>query len=64
MQWWRMPLRRPHFVFDVQDEIDVARFLIGSNETLAARRLTQYLHDYFSSELSGSKLSGFTKSVD
>jgi len=42
--WYRVPVRRSHFVFDIGDDISVAAFVEGSpNEALAARHLTDHL---------------------
>jgi 1-acyl-sn-glycerol-3-phosphate acyltransferase len=50
-QWWRVPLRRPHFRIEIDEPIPVAAFLDASrNHALAARRLTEHLTDYFSRE--------------
>jgi 1-acyl-sn-glycerol-3-phosphate acyltransferase len=52
MKWWQVPPRRAHFVIDVCEEIAIQRFLDhGANETVAVRKVTQHLHEYFSGEL-------------
>ncbi len=48
--WWRVPPRRMQFTIQVRDDIAVAPFLTAGSEALAARRLTRYLHEYFSRE--------------
>lgn len=49
--WWRIPARRPHFVFRIQDDLSVAAVTQGcTSDALAARRLTDYLADYFAKE--------------
>ncbi|MDZ5459477.1 lysophospholipid acyltransferase family protein [Azohydromonas lata] len=49
--WWRVPRQRPHFVFQVDDDIPVCDFIDGAtSEALAARRLTDHLTTYFASE--------------
>lgn len=50
--WWRIPSRRPHFRLEVRDDLPTAALVKGCNsDALAARRLTQYLTDYFTSEI-------------
>lgn len=47
-KWWKVPPRGPHFILEVQDDIDVQPFIAATdNDALAARRLTDYLQDYF-----------------
>lgn len=47
-EWWRVPVRRPHFVIEVGDDIDVGHFIDSCrSEALAARHLTEHLADYF-----------------
>lgn len=49
--WWRIPARRPHFIFRIQDDLSVAAVTQGcTSDALAARRLTDYLADYFAKE--------------
>lgn len=49
--WWHIPARRPHFVFRIQDDLSVAAVTHGcTSDALAARRLTDYLADYFAKE--------------
>lgn len=49
LPWWKVPASRMIFTLDIGDDIAVAPFLeqAGGETTLAARQLTQYLHDYF-----------------
>lgn len=49
--WWRIPPKRPHFRLEVKDDLPT-RDLVGEGvgDALAARRLTDYLTDYFTSE--------------
>jgi 1-acyl-sn-glycerol-3-phosphate acyltransferase len=52
MRWWQVPPRRPHFVIEVCEEIAIAPFLDNdTSATIAARRVTRYLHEYFYGEL-------------
>jgi 1-acyl-sn-glycerol-3-phosphate acyltransferase len=52
MKWWQVPPRRAHFVIDVREEIAIEPFLDnGTSDTIAARRVTRHLHEYFSGEL-------------
>ncbi|MBK1612122.1 1-acyl-sn-glycerol-3-phosphate acyltransferase [Rubrivivax gelatinosus] len=49
--WWRVPPRRPHFVFEVGDDIPVRHFVgDGVAEPLSVRRLTDHLTHHFASE--------------
>lgn len=48
--WWRVPLRRASLVVEVKEDLPVRPFL-DSQPSLAARRLTDHLADYFSKEL-------------
>lgn len=48
VKWWKVPPRRSFFYIEVHDDIDVAPFVAqAGSEVLAARRLTDYLQDYF-----------------
>jgi len=50
-KWWQVPARRVCLSIEVKDDIAVAPFVEAApNEALAARRLTEYLQDYFSKE--------------
>ena len=43
-KWYRVPVRRFHFVVDVQPDLEVSSFIgAGQGEAVAARRLTDYL---------------------
>jgi 1-acyl-sn-glycerol-3-phosphate acyltransferase len=47
-KWYRVPARRFHVVVDVQPDLEIAPFTDGAQgEALAARRLTEYLTQYF-----------------
>ncbi|MEW6562764.1 MAG: lysophospholipid acyltransferase family protein [Pseudomonadota bacterium] len=50
--WWKIPFRRVRFTIEVREDIPVEPFLDASQQeaALAARRLTDYLHGYFSKE--------------
>jgi 1-acyl-sn-glycerol-3-phosphate acyltransferase len=53
-KWWRVPPRRAQFHIEVRDDIDVASFSQdGASEVIAARRLTEYLQNYFKHEVQG-----------
>jgi 1-acyl-sn-glycerol-3-phosphate acyltransferase len=50
-KWWHVPSRRAEYVLEVRDDISVAPFLEGSPEpAIAARRLTAFLEQYFTTE--------------
>jgi len=50
-KWWKVPSRRVHLRIDVREDIAVDPFIAGTDsEPLAARRLTDYLQDYFAKE--------------
>lgn len=45
--WWRVPVRKPHFTFEVRDDIDIDEFCIAApSEALAARQVTDYLSEH------------------
>jgi 1-acyl-sn-glycerol-3-phosphate acyltransferase len=47
-KWWQVPVRRPHFVIEVGDDIDVHPYTDRCrSEALAARHLTEHLAHYF-----------------
>jgi 1-acyl-sn-glycerol-3-phosphate acyltransferase len=49
--WWRVPARRPHFRLEVREDLPTEQIIAGQgSDVLAARRLTAYLTDYFTSE--------------
>jgi 1-acyl-sn-glycerol-3-phosphate acyltransferase len=49
--WWQIPSKRPHFRLTVQDDLPTAALVKGcANDSLAARKLTDYLTDYFTPE--------------
>lgn len=53
-KWWQVPPRQARFHIEVRDDIEVARFSQdGASEVLAARRLTEYLQNYFQTEVQG-----------
>ncbi len=44
--WWRVPMRKPHFIIQVRPDILIESFLSGNaNEALAARRVTEFLSE-------------------
>jgi 1-acyl-sn-glycerol-3-phosphate acyltransferase len=50
-KWWKVPSRRFDFSMEVREDIAVDGFIDESgNESLAARRLTDYLENYFTEE--------------
>jgi 1-acyl-sn-glycerol-3-phosphate acyltransferase len=53
-KWWKVPPRRARFHIEVRDDIEVASFSRdGASDALAARRLTEYLQNYFQNEVPG-----------
>lgn len=49
--WYRVPPFRPHFVVTVEQDLDKQTFMANDRPaTLAARDLTQWLHDFFTRE--------------
>lgn len=53
-KWWRVPSRVVRFRIEVRDDILIAPFIAdGTTEVLAARRLTDYLQNYFTEESQG-----------
>jgi 1-acyl-sn-glycerol-3-phosphate acyltransferase len=53
LPWWKVPSRRMQFTITVHDAISVAPFIerAEGEVAIAARRLTQHLHHYFSTEV-------------
>lgn len=52
-KWYRVPRKRPHFVFDISDDITAADYLRGDvPPSLAARQMNRDLELHFSQELS------------
>jgi 1-acyl-sn-glycerol-3-phosphate acyltransferase len=50
-KWWRVPPRQASFRIEVRDDIAIERFTgPGVSDTVAARRLTEYLQHYFMEE--------------
>ena len=50
-RWWHVPPRQARFRIDVMDDIDMDRFTgAGISDSIAARRLTEYLQHYFMKE--------------
>lgn len=54
LPWWQVPRRRMQFTIRVHDAIPVAPFVqqAGGELAIAARRLTEHLQHYFSTETS------------
>lgn len=51
--WYRVPVRRAHFVIEVCEDIPVRDFSANNqSEALAARQLTDFLAQYYSREIS------------
>lgn len=47
-KWWKVPSRCVHFSIEVQEDIDIESFIAAAdNDARAARRLTDYLQNYF-----------------
>ena len=47
-KWWHVPPRQARFLIEVKDDIGVEAFRAGaSGDVVAARRLTEYLHQFF-----------------
>jgi 1-acyl-sn-glycerol-3-phosphate acyltransferase len=51
-RWWNPPARRPHFVMEVGDRLDIRHFLRYRSRPLAARKLVAFTGDYFTEKLS------------
>lgn len=50
-KWWHVPARRAHFSIEVREDILVQPFVSAcGSETLAARRLTDHLQNYFAED--------------
>lgn len=49
--WWRVPAQRPHFCLSVQSDLMTQELVEGcASDAVAARRLTDFLTAYFTSE--------------
>jgi 1-acyl-sn-glycerol-3-phosphate acyltransferase len=46
-KWWRVPPRRVLIQLDVQDDLAIEQFTGSASDVMAARRLTEFLQDYF-----------------
>lgn len=54
--WWRVPRQRPHFRIEVREDLPVAALLRDCRgQALAARRLTEQLTGYFSTEVGSDR---------
>ena len=49
--WWKVPERRPRFVMEVGEQLDIQQFLRYRSRPLAARKLVAFLDDYFTEKL-------------
>lgn len=49
--WYRVPSRRFHFTMRINSTIPIAEYNIETSPSVAARRLTAFLQNYFSQEL-------------
>ncbi|HCY61272.1 MAG TPA: 1-acyl-sn-glycerol-3-phosphate acyltransferase [Oxalobacteraceae bacterium] len=50
-KWWQVPARRMQFSIDIREDIAVESVVSAcDSETLAARRLTDYLQNYFAED--------------
>ncbi|RJG02736.1 lysophospholipid acyltransferase family protein [Noviherbaspirillum sedimenti] len=50
-KWWRVPAQRVQFSIEVREDIPVQPFISAcDSETLAARRLTDFLQNYFAED--------------
>ncbi|WP_233402772.1 lysophospholipid acyltransferase family protein [Marinomonas transparens] len=54
-RWYQIPKKRAHFTIRVKNKIAISDYLDGSSPSVAARKLTYDLTNYFNSEL---KLNG------
>ncbi len=44
--WWQVPTQKPHFIFEVREDIDIQEFCVAAgSESLAARQVTDYLSE-------------------
>jgi 1-acyl-sn-glycerol-3-phosphate acyltransferase len=49
--WWKVPDRRPRFVMEVGERLDIQHFLRYRSRPLAARKLVAFIDDYFTEKL-------------
>jgi 1-acyl-sn-glycerol-3-phosphate acyltransferase len=54
-KWYRVPVRRSHYVIDVREDLDTRQLAAsgtaGTEDVMAVRAVTQALTDYFSTEV-------------
>ncbi|MEN7527332.1 lysophospholipid acyltransferase family protein [Cupriavidus sp. 2SB] len=51
-KWYHVPVHRPHFVIEVHPDVPVSDWVPpGTDDSLAVRRLTQSLSEFFSREI-------------
>lgn len=51
-KWYRVPVRRPRYVIDVREDIDVGQLVSpGVDDAMAVRQLTQALTEFFTREI-------------
>ena len=53
--WWRVPARRPRFVMEVGERLDIQHFLRYRSRPLAARKLVAFIDDYFTEKLADDR---------
>jgi len=53
--WWKVPDRRPRFVMEVGERLDIQHFLRYRSRPLAARKLVAFIDDYFTEKLSDDR---------
>lgn len=63
LQWYTIPSRRFHVSIEVLPDIPVDRFCVDT-EALAARKLTDYLTDFFTTELNRASAGIGNKRLD
>lgn len=54
-KWYRVPSRRFHILVEVRPDLSIARFVAGTPEPLAARKLTDHLAHFFETELARAR---------
>jgi len=53
-KWWHVPKCLAHFQIEIKEDVDIAPFIRqNTSETLAVRRLTDYIENYFNREHKG-----------
>lgn len=62
--WWRAPVTRTTFMMEVGERLDIKRFFGYRYRSLSARKLVEFIENYYSEKLSDEQLGGRAEAVD